>query len=128
MNAVLPGRVQACDAGTVTVQVPEEYQHRLVELIALIDDVTLTPDSPAKIVINERTGTVVIGGKVTVLPVALAHGNLTVTINPTLIASQPAPLSNGETVRLKTAQISVKEPTVSLTQIPGGTVEISCIR
>ncbi len=86
------------DPGLINVKVPELYQDKTVELIALIGEVDVVRDVPAKIVINERTGTVVIGASVQLLSAAIAHGGLTVEIRQRTQVSQPPPLSLGETV------------------------------
>lgn len=129
MAAAINGKMgnnlaHARDAASVDVSVPAEYQQRVVELIAALCDVTLTPDAAAKVVINERTGTVVVGGNVTVSPVALAQGTLTVSINQALLVSQPEPYSHGgSTVAQPTATITTNEPKVNLMQVRGSTVE-----
>lgn len=123
INGKLPGIAHARDAATVDLAVPKEYEMRLVELVATVDDLTLTPDSPAKVVINERTGTVVVGGNVTVAPVALAQGNLTVSIDTALLVSQPSPFSNGTTVSEKVNTIDAGEPQVSFMQVQGSSVD-----
>ena len=123
INAKLAGAARARDAGTVDIAVPEAYKQRLVELVALVDDLTLVPDSPARVVINERTGTVVVGGNVTVSPVAVAQGNLTVTIDTSLLVSQPPPLSNGTTVSEKVSNIQANEPQASFSMLRGNTVD-----
>ncbi|MDJ0761595.1 MAG: flagellar basal body P-ring protein FlgI [Myxococcota bacterium] len=86
------------DPGLITVKVPEAFKDKTVELVALIGDVSVTPDGPAKIVINERTGTVVVGAAVQIRSAAIAHGGLTVEIQERQHISQPLPLTLGETV------------------------------
>jgi flagellar P-ring protein precursor FlgI len=88
----------ALDAGTVQVQTPTEAGAR-VAFLARVENLTLDPgDMPAKVVVNARTGTVVIGSNVRVMPAAVAHGSLTVTITEALNVSQPQPFGQGETV------------------------------
>jgi flagellar P-ring protein precursor FlgI len=88
----------ALDAGTVQVQTPTDPGAR-VAFLARVENLTLEPgQGPAKVVVNARTGTVVIGSNVQVLPAAVAHGSLTVTITEAANVSQPAPFSQGETV------------------------------
>lgn len=123
INARLTGAARARDAGTVDITVPDAYRQRVVELVALVDELTLVPDSRARVVINERTGTVVVGGNVTVSPVALAQGNLTVSIDTALLASQPSPLSSGTTVSEKVNTIDANEPQASFTMLRGNTVD-----
>jgi flagellar P-ring protein precursor FlgI len=89
---------QARDSGTVQVRVPKSYQGRVVEFVARMENIQVESDVPAKVVVNERTGTIVMGENVRVSTVALSHGNLTVNIRENLQVSQPAPFSEGETV------------------------------
>jgi len=90
----------AKDAGEVIIKIPPEYQaqDRLVLFISEIELLEIQPDRVARIVINERTGTVVVGELVKIMPVAVAHGNLNLEIRSTPIVSQPPPFSSGETV------------------------------
>ena len=66
---------------SVTVKVPEAYQGKVPMLMAMLETLVISPDVPTRVVINERTGTVVLGGDVTLSPVAIAHGGLTVEVN-----------------------------------------------
>ncbi|MGD0113971.1 MAG: flagellar basal body P-ring protein FlgI [Armatimonadota bacterium] len=113
----------ASDSGTVVVPIPEAYRDRHTEFLALIGDLTVAVDSPARVVINERTGTVVVGGPVTISPVAVAHGSLTVEITTTAAVSQPPALSQGQTVATPQAQISASEPKAVLSPIRAATVD-----
>ncbi len=88
----------ARDAGTIIVLVPPPDRERLPELIATIEALDVEADVPTRVIINERTGTVVLGEGVRLLPVAIAHGGLTVQINEAPQVSQPGPFSKGETV------------------------------
>lgn len=88
----------ALDAGTVQVQTPTDAGAR-VAFLARVENLTLDPgQQAAKVIVNARTGTVVIGSNVQVMPAAVAHGSLTVTITEAANVSQPAPFSQGETV------------------------------
>jgi len=92
---------RAVDGGTVVVQPPADYPQpdRLVDLLAMLEAIEVEIDVPARVVINERTGTVVVGSAVRLLPVAIAHGNLSVRIDERPRISQPASFSDtGETV------------------------------
>jgi flagellar P-ring protein precursor FlgI len=99
--------VDAQDAGTVKVDYSPGTD--AVSLIAALDNIEVQSDDPAIIVINERTGTVVMGGDVTVSPCAVAHGNLTVSIANAPIISQPGALSGGSTVVQPHKNIKVAE-------------------
>jgi len=113
----------ASDSGTVLVPIPEAYRGRQTEFLALIGDLTVAVDSPARVVINERTGTVVVGGPVTISPVAVAHGGLTVEITTTAAVSQPPALSQGQTVAAPQTQITASEPKAALSPIRAATVD-----
>jgi flagellar P-ring protein FlgI len=111
INADLgPGAAAAVDAGTVTVRVPPEYRASLPSLMARLEPLPLTMDAPARVVINERTGTVVVGNGVRLSPAAVAHGNLSVRITTKFNVSQPAPLSQGgQTVVVPDERVDVDE-------------------
>jgi flagellar P-ring protein precursor FlgI len=106
------------DAGTVSIRVPDEYSANLVGFIASIEELYVTPDNIAKVVINERTGTVVMGGNVTIDEVAVAQGGLTVKITKTTDVSQPPPLSGGSTTVTDNKTIDVKEQPANLIVLP----------
>lgn len=88
------------DAATITVAIPPEFadQGQLVRLIAQLEAVEVLPDQIARVVINERTGTVVVGGNVRLSEAAVSQGDLTVRISAVPIISQPQPFSQGETI------------------------------
>lgn len=87
----------------------------MTPFIASLESVKVTPDSVAKVVINERTGTIVIGGDVKIAEVAVAHGNLTVTIKGSKAVSQPEPFSFGETAITNQAEVAAEEEPGSMT-------------
>jgi len=103
----------AIDGGTINVQVPQPYQakEKIVQFIAQIESLQVVPDVMARVVINERTGTVVVGQNVSVLPVAISHGNLNIEIQAYPVISQPPPFSQGQTVvtQAATAQVNQEE-------------------
>ncbi len=82
------------DPGTVAVRVPEAYRGAVSDLLARLEALPVTVDAPARVVINERTGTVVVGANVRIGAAAVAHGNLSVRISTRFEVSQPAPFSN----------------------------------
>ncbi|MDI3543386.1 MAG: flagellar P-ring protein FlgI [Candidatus Atribacteria bacterium] len=114
------GKAQALDANRVEVTIPEHYQHQVSRLIALVGEIPVEPDVPARVVINERTGTVVIGGNVRILPVGISHGNLTVTVRTEYQVSQPPPLSPGETVVVPQQEVRVEEEPARLFKVESG--------
>ena len=91
-------------------------------MAALLENLPVEADSKAIIVMNERTGTVVMGGEVKVHRVAVAHGNLTVTVTPKMEVSQPLPLSQGETVAQDQTEVKVDEEKASFSLVEGATV------
>jgi flagellar P-ring protein FlgI len=99
----------APDAGTVEVAVPEEYSGRVVSLVTLLEGLDVIPDIEAKVLINERTGTVVMGENVRISTVAVSHGNLSIEIKESPQVSQPLPFSTGDTVVVPETEIVVKE-------------------
>jgi flagellar P-ring protein precursor FlgI len=92
-----------------------------VQLLAQIQAIEVQPDVPARVVINERTGTVVMGADIRVSKVALAHGNLTVDVRTTLTVSQPPPFSKtGETVVVPQREISAHEDAARVLTLEDG--------
>ena len=127
------------DSGTLNFKIPEPYQGRVVELLAMVGKLEVVPGSVAKVIVNERTGTVVIGENVRISKVAVAHGNLSIQIKETEEVSQPAPFSaarnssppletgngvvvapGGSTVVSPSSEVSVAEEKNRLLLVPDG--------
>jgi len=128
------------DSGTLKCNLPENFQGGMVNLIARIGDLEVKPDSVAKVIVSERTGTVVIGENVRVRQVAVAHGNLSIQIKETREVSQPAPFApsnrgggapietrdgvvvapGGSTVVSPESDVTVAEENNRLLLVPGG--------
>lgn len=108
------------DASSVRIEIPENYRNNVVSLIAQIENLYLSPQTTAKVVINEKTGTVIIGGDVKILPVAISHGNLSITVKETPVISQPPSFSAGRTVVVPRTGISVKEEKNQIFYLPEG--------
>jgi len=87
------GIAKPIDSGTLKIKIPDDFQDRVVNLLAKLEDLDVIPDSVAKIIVNEKTGTVVIGENVRILTVAVAHGNLSIQIKETREVSQPLPFA-----------------------------------
>ena len=104
------GIAVAKDAAQIVVTIPANYKAdgKMVEFVSAIESLEIEPDQIAKVVVNERTGTVVIGENVTVSPVAISHGNLNVQISAMPIISQPPPFSRGQTVVVPQTQTNVE--------------------
>jgi len=114
------GSAQALDGRVIKVRMPATPDAR-VAFMADIENLPIDQAAPAaKVVINARTGSVVMNQSVTLASCAVAHGNLTVTINATPQVSQPAPLSKGQTVVTEKADISINQQPGSLIQLPAG--------
>src|SRR5262247_1849947 len=90
---------RAIDSGTIEVQVLEPYRASVADFVAALENMEVTPDQVAKVVLDERTGTVVIGENIRIATVAIAHGNLSIEIREERQVSQPAPLSQAVTIR-----------------------------
>jgi len=115
---------RAENGALISVAVPAEWKNRVPAFIAGIEDIRVEVDTPARIVVNERTGTIVIGKEVRVSPVAILHGNLSVQIETKLEVSQPASLSGGNTVVTPQQSVTAKdEPTRNVLLKEGATVE-----
>lgn len=112
---------QAMDGRTVRVLMPADANAR-VAFLADIENLPIDLAAPAaRVVVNARTGSVVVNQSVTLNPCAVAHGNLSVTISSQPVISQPGPLSSGQTVVAERADIAIKQDAGSLIQLPAGT-------
>jgi len=108
-HVIGPGIAKPMDATSIKVSSPKDASQR-VAFLSLLENINVVPaDAPARIVVNSRTGTIVIGSHVRVMPAAVTHGSLTVTITETDQVSQPAPLSRGETVVVPSSDIQIKQ-------------------
>jgi flagellar P-ring protein precursor FlgI len=100
---------ETADPATVRLSVPQRYQANIVGLLSEIEQLRVEPDLPARVVIDERSGIVVIGRDVRVSTVAIAQGNLTVTVTEAPQVSQPEGLSEGQTVVVPRTNVQVNE-------------------
>jgi len=100
---------RALDPATVGVTIPSNYRGRTAALLTDIERLTVEPDAPARIVIDEDAGIIVVGENVRISRVAVAQGNLTVRVTETPQVSQPNPLSDGETVVVPRTQVEVDD-------------------
>lgn len=119
-----PDVARAQDAVSVAVSAPQDPSHR-VDFISLLENIQVEPgEEAAKVVINSRTGTIVVGQHVRVSPVAITHGNLTVSISEDYTAVQPNPLGGGDTVVLPGSDVEITEETNPMFKFaPGNTLE-----
>lgn len=140
INSLLgEGNAKPIDSGTLKFSIPKEFQNRVVNLIAKIGNLEVVPDSVAKITVNEKTGTIVIGENIRIQKVAIAHGNLSIQIKETKEVSQPLPFApssrsstptqmeggtivvpGGSTVVTPKSEITVIEEKKGLLLIPEG--------
>ena len=130
---------EAIDPGTLKFRIPEKFQNNVVNLIAQIGEIQVEPDSIAKVIVNEKTGTVVVGENVRIQKVAVAHGNLSINIKENKNVSQPQPFApsgagvapqqmrdgtvvapGGSTVVTSESQVAVAEENSRLLLIPKG--------
>lgn len=124
LNRVMGGSyAKAQDATTVALDVPPAYRGNLVPLMASIENIEVTPDGPAKVVVDEKTGTVVLGRDVRISRVAVAHGSLQVTVQEGMDVSQPGPFSSGQTVATPRTDINVREENRRLMLMEGATLQ-----
>jgi flagellar P-ring protein precursor FlgI len=115
---------RADNPGLITVPIPPEYASRTIEFIAELENLAVEADRPARVVINERTGTIILGKDVRVAPVAILHGNLSVEIQTNLVVSQPNALAAGTTeVVPQTTVVAKEEKTRNVVLKQGATVE-----
>jgi flagellar P-ring protein precursor FlgI len=133
---------KSLDSGTLTITIPESYQGRVAEWIASIEKLDVVPDAVAKVILNERTGTIVLGEQVRVSTVAVAHGNLNIQIKEKQNVSQALPFApaapngtgiavvppgtgtvitpGGATVVTPESDVSVKEEKREMAILPSG--------
>ena len=104
-----PGSARALDATSIEVRAPQDPAEK-VAFASMVENLQVDPAAaPARVIINSRTGTVVIGSEVRVEPAAVAHGNLTVTVSESINVSQPGALARGQTVVTPESDVSVQE-------------------
>jgi flagellar P-ring protein precursor FlgI len=108
------------DGRTIRVKVPKFYLNNVSGFVTKIETLEVEPDAAAKVIIDERTGTVVMGENVRISTVAVAHGNLFVQITESPEVSQPAPLSRGKTAVVPRTDITVEEEEERLLIVPKG--------
>ena len=121
-DAVGSELAKAVDAGTVVIDASGEWSERMPELIATIEAAEVQIDSKAKVIVNERTGTVVVGEEVRISKVAIAHGNLTIQIQLANTISQPQTFGQGQTALAQNAAISANQGQDGLRLVDGATI------
>ena len=118
-SSIGDGAATALGAGAVRVTIPQESRAELVAFIARIQDIQVDADVPSRVVVNERTGTIVVGGQVMVRPCQVAHGNLTIKVEATPLVSQPPAFSGGTTVQTAMTNVTAEEHDAYLMPVEG---------
>lgn len=124
INAALGGNfARPLDVSTVELEIPTDFRGNLVPLMASLENIEIMPDSAARVVVDEKTGTVVLGRDVRISRVAVAHGNLQVVVAEGADVSQPAPFGQGSTVSTPRTDINTREEQRSLNVVEGATLQ-----
>jgi len=119
INDVFTNSAHALDSTSVQVRMPNDAENNPVDFIAALENIKITPDTPARVIINERTGTIVATANVQISSCAVACGNITINIASTLDVSQPNPFSkSGQTVVTPRTTTDVTENKASLVALP----------
>lgn len=123
-----PGTAQALDGRVVRLLAPTDPDQR-VAFLADIEELAVERSRPAaRVVVNARTGSIVMNQAVTLAACAVAHGNLSVTVSTTPMVSQPAPFSNGQTATAEKTDISITQQGGSLINVPAGTQLVDVVK
>jgi len=118
----------ALDGVSVRMSVPPDFQKHWVEFISQVENVSVQVDTKAKVVVNERTGTVVIGSDVTIAPVSISHGSLSIQIETQFDVSQPLPYSRGQTTTVPNTSVRADEQKSNFVTISKGATVDDLIR
>ncbi|MDH4225985.1 MAG: flagellar basal body P-ring protein FlgI [Deltaproteobacteria bacterium] len=126
------GSARAKDAGTVEVSVPDSYLGKTVELMAKVENLEITPDSVAKVVLDERTGTIVMGQNVRISPIAISYGKMTIEVKDKPEGEEPPPQDNamalaamdGQAIILFKGEVDLKEVVGGLNKIGASTHDL----
>jgi flagellar P-ring protein precursor FlgI len=103
------GTAESLDGGAITVKIPDNLKNKPVQLIAELGDLEVDPVNNARVVINERTGTIVAGGEVRLSPVAIAQGGITISVQEQAAVVQPNALAGGNTARVERTAVNAQE-------------------
>ena len=121
INSAYGNVAHAANPGRVDINIPGYYRANVVEFVASIEELPVMPDNIAKVVVNERTGTIVMGGNVRVDECAITQGGLTIRINRTESGHQAAPYSYGTSMVVKNVELNAREETSSSVFMPATT-------
>src|SRR5579884_1368319 len=118
INDRFPDSAATVDAGTIQVHIPQPWLPNVVGFVSELGVLEVTPDIPARVIINERTGTVVAGAEVKIATVAIAQGNLAISTTEEPQVSQPAPFSKGKTTVVPRTKLGVAEQAGAVQVVP----------
>lgn len=119
-RSALRASARALSPGVVAVWIPEARRDNPIEFLAALEEIEVVADYPARIVVNERTGTVIISRNVRIAPVAVAHAGLHITVKTEQRVSQPNPFGRGRTAVVPDTTVTVREESRQLVELPGG--------
>ncbi len=124
LNAAIGGDfAHASDISTIRLNIPPQFRNNLVPLMASIENIQITPENKAMVVVDEKTGTVVVGRDVRLSRVAVAHGSLQIVVQENPEVSQPGAFSNGQTVVTPNTDIEAREEDRRLNLLEGATLQ-----
>jgi len=112
---------KAVDPAQVVLKVPAAYKGKVVGLLTKVETLEVQADERARVVVSERTGTVVAGERVRIHPVAVAHGGISISVQAFPVIAQPNAFAQGKTVQTKQAQIDAKEKEKQMVALPATT-------
>ncbi len=121
INRIFPKAAKAVDGVTIVVVPPPAAKDDPVPFLASLNDIRVAVDAKAKVVISERTGTIVAGDNVTILPCAISQGSLSVSVAEAPQVSQPNPLSDGRTAVVPRSDVKIAEKGIEMRALPGVT-------
>jgi len=120
INAIYNNIAEAKDSSTIHIRIPEEFRIDPVRFISAIENLEIIPDTYAKVVVDEKTGTVVIGENVRISTVAISHGNISILVKETPEVYQPLPFARGETEVVPRTEVKVGEEKGKFFMLEGG--------
>jgi flagellar P-ring protein precursor FlgI len=124
INRALGGTfARSLDVGTVALDIPPDFRGNIVPLMASLENIEITPDNAAKVVVDEKTGTIILGREVRISRVAVAHGSLQVMVRENQDVSQPGPFSGGTTVVTPSTDLAAREEQRNLNILEGATLQ-----
>ncbi len=124
INSTLGGDfASAGDIATVNLRVPDRFTGNMVPLLAALENLEVSPDGKARVVVDEKTGTIVLGNEVRLSKVAVAHGNLQIVIAEDVEVFQPGPFTEADTALVPQTDIGVQEENNQLMLMEGATLQ-----